>query len=403
MIEAKQFSKEELEEKIKLILDLKLNNKSLSLHSLSSQFNISKPLITMSIKKLGYVWNNSLKSYEKKIIVKKNKPEILGFYRCSGHLLDQYLKTCSSYNPKSLLLHYGKLKKKTKEEVEFFESTTGTKIYLVYLFEGIKLSPSEKKVVDCICKLLHEKSQTKLSGDDNYYSGQTWSKDRSFGDFGGIGNICPGLSFTLHELAKDFNGGKRVGGKDIKNLNQILVNLAEKKFLLSYTEISSCKKLRIKVEEFSPLIRLLNVQEDSYDSNNIKRGTKKEVEIILNPIFRSQISSKFVLCPNDLVKRTIEAYGSSKLTSFLLKFRDYLIRELSNKRFNPEINELKFYEFLSPNLIRKGRLSKIKEDFQKASEALKKMGLLVDVILVEGNRGQSKFKFILNKHWNKSL
>jgi len=148
----------------------------------------------------------------------------VGNFKRSGHLTDQMLKYSYPKETKGQLSIFDCLKDTTKEAIK----TVGV-VEVTQIVEGIKLSPSETKVIDCLCKLLHENSQTFEPEKKDYYSG---NKGFDLIEFSGEKNIqAPKLAFTLYELAKEYKGGEYVSGKDIDNTKQILTELDNKRFL----------------------------------------------------------------------------------------------------------------------------------------------------------------------------
>ena len=86
-----------------------------------------------------------------------------GKFRRSGHLTDQMLKYNYPKDRQPSL--FDNLQSETLKDIE----VAGVEVTEVV--EGIKLSPSETKVIDCLCKLLHENSQTSDAKKEDYYSG----------------------------------------------------------------------------------------------------------------------------------------------------------------------------------------------------------------------------------------
>ena len=82
-----------------------------------------------------------------------------------------------------------------------------------------------------------------------------------------------------------------------------------------------------------------------------------------------------------------------------LRLRDYLIRELSSKRYQPEINLEKLYYLLAEKWMRESRKKKVKEYTDKALETVKALGLLLSYEIKTGSTGDPKIVFKLNKNW----
>jgi hypothetical protein len=311
-----------------------------------------------------------------------------GKFKRSGHLTDQILK----YNYKAVQPSlFDALLDETKKQIE------GAGVEITQIVEGIKLSPAETKLIDCFCKLLHYNSQTSEPTKGDYYSGLGYD----LVTYGGEKTPAPKIAFTIYELAKEYKGGDKISGKDIENIKQIVTDLDNKKFLLSYVETTATKNGRIerKIEDFKKLIHIVKLSQTEYSKDNIELSKKEETIILLNPIFRRQIDSKFILYPNDILRRTIIAYGSHNLSEIALRLRDYLMRELSSKHFSPEITLDRLYYFLAEKWMRESRKKKIKEYIDKAIETVKALGLLQSYEIKTASTGEQKIVFYLNKDW----
>lgn len=328
----------------------------------------------------------------REIYEKRLKGDKKGKFRRSGHLTDQILKYNYPKDRQPSLFDI--LQSETLKDIE----VAGVEV--TQIVEGIKLSPSETKVIDCLCKLLHETSQTSDAKKEDYYSGNIGYE---LVEYGGDKNTpAPKLAFTLYELTKEYKGGEYVAGKDIENVKHILTELDSKRFLLSYVETTRKKdggRIERKIEDFRKLIHIVKISHTEYNKEDIELSKKEETVILLNPIFRRQIDSKFILYPNDINKRTIIAYGSHNVSDITLRLRDYLIRELSSRRYQPEINLDKLYYLLAEKWMRESRKKKVKEYTEKALETVKALGLLLSYEIKTASTGEPKIVFTLNKDW----
>lgn len=317
-----------------------------------------------------------------------------GKYKIAGHLADQMLK----YNPNKLISQnsiFDTLEESTKKDIRDIVGVEITEIV-----EGIRLSPSEVKIIDCLCKLLHERSQTSEPDKDSYYSGNMTPEVVKYGEDNRT--PAPKLSFTLYELTKEYNGGKYVSGKDIDNVKVILQELDTKRFLLSYIETTKKNdggRIERKIEDFRKLIHIVNISKTEYSKEDIELSKKEETVVVLSPIFRRQIDSKFILYPNDINRRTAIAYGSSNVSEAAIRLRDYLMRELSSKRYEPEMSLDKLYYLLAEKWMRESRKKKVKQFTIKAIETVIALELVVKHEIVPDTKGDSKIVFYLNKDW----
>lgn len=318
-----------------------------------------------------------------------------GKFKRSGHLADQMLKynLPSKNNPQ--LSIFDSLQDATRKDI------AEAQVEIKEVVEGIRLSPSETKVIDCLCKLLHETSQNLNPKKSNYYAGNIGSELVQFGEEKEK-TPAPKLAFTLYELTKEYKGGEAVSGKDVDNIKQILTELDAKRFLLSYVETTKTKtggRIERKIEDFKKLIHIVKISETEYSKEDIELSKTEETIIVLNPIFRRQIDSKFILYPNDINKRTFIAYGSHNISEIALRLRDYLMREHSSKRYSPEITLNKLYHLLAEKWMRESRKKKVKEYTDKALETVIALGLLLSYEIKTGSTGEPKVVFKINKDW----
>ena len=313
-----------------------------------------------------------------------------GKFRRSGHLTDQILKYNYPKDRQPSL--FDNLQSETLKDIE----VAGVEVTQVV--EGIKLSPSETKIIDCLCKLLHENSQNLEPKKEGYYTGNLNPELVEYGDGK---TLAPKLAFTLYELTKEYKGGETIGGKDVENVKQILTELNSKQFLIRYTETTKGKKGEWIKKEYEAFRRLIDVDSAtlSYGVGDIEQYKKTETVILLNPIFRRQIDSKFILYPNDINRRTIIAYGSHNLSDIALRLRDYLMREKALKHYTPEIGLERLYYLLAEKWMRESRKKKVKEYTEKALETVKALGLLLSYEIKTASTGEPKIVFTLNKDW----
>lgn len=316
-----------------------------------------------------------------------------GKFKRSGHLADQMLKYSYPKEEVKQLSIWDALSETVKKDIEIHE------IERSEVVEGIKLTPSETKLVDSFCKILQKISQTINSKDKDYYTGNL---EPEIIEYGGERTPAPKLAFTLYELTKEYKGEETIGGKDVENVKRILEDLSNKRFLIRYTETSKGKNGEWIKKEIDTYRKILDVDQAtlSYGKGNIEHYKKTETIIILNPIFRRQIDSKFILYPNDINKRTAIAYGSHNVSDITLRLRDYLIRELSSKRYTPQIYLDKLHYQLAEKWMRESRKAKVKKDTERAFEVMINLGLLQSYeTVIPNNTGEPKIIFTLNKNW----
>lgn len=322
-------------------------------------------------------------------VIKKGK------FRRSGHLTDQILRYHYPKDNSPQLSLWDSLGETTQKQIR-----EALKVEKTEIVEGIRLSPSEQKIIDTLCKLLHEKSQTLEPEEETYYSGNLSYDLVEYGE--DKMTPAPKLAFTLYELTKEYKGGDYVAGKDIENVKAILQELDKRRFLMSYVEIYYRKdggRKEVKIEGFKKLIEILKLSETDYSKEDVELSKREETVILLNPIFRRQIDSKFILYPTDINRRTIIAYGSHNLSETALRLRDYLMRELSSKHYEPVISLDRLYWMLNEKWMKESRKKKVKEYTERAIETCKTLGLLLRHEIKIGTTGEPKIIFFLNKDW----
>lgn len=316
-----------------------------------------------------------------------------GKFKRSGHLTDQQLKYSYPKDRSPQLSIFDGLLESTKKNIE----VAGVEVKEIV--EGIRLSPSETKIVDCLCKLLHDNSQNSEPKREDYYSGG----GHELVEYGGDRSTpAPRIAFTLYELTKEYKGGELVTGKDVENVRQTLTGLGAKRFLLSYIETTRKKdggRTERKIEDFRTLIHIVKISQAEFSRENVELSKREETVVLLNPIFRRQIDSKFILYPNDITRRTIIAYGSHNLSEVTLRLRDYLMREVSSKHPKPEIGLERLYHLLADKWMKESRKKKVKEYTEKALETVKAMGLLLNYEIKTASNGEPKVVFVVNMEW----
>jgi hypothetical protein len=135
------------------------------------------------------------------------------------------------------------------------------------------------------------------------------------------------------------------------------------------------------------------------DAGNLKiRSSRAELLIALNPILTDQIQSKYVEYPMDINRRTlIAAGGHYSVTPSVIVLRDYLLRELSNKRSIREINEDALVHLLRlTKHLKECRQKLIQRSIKSAVQTAINLGLITHHERCIGAEGQWKYIFYLN-------
>jgi hypothetical protein len=322
--------------------------------------------------------------------INKKKPK----FKKPGHLVDQMLKTApKKSDPLDL---FSELSEETKMELQ----GEGVEITRE-LFSGINLTASEMKIQDTFSILLSQQSQIEDPDKPGYYIGTEERRQASF--LGGKGAIAPSIEFSLYTITKEFKGGKTPTGKDLENVKTILTELEKKKFFHSYTEIRTDKKtkksLTIERTGYKPLFQIEEVKFTLKDGDGNQTLKGETIAVVLSPIYREQIESKYILQPLDIIQQLTLANGGANIPLATYNLKEYLFRELSSKHFECKITARKLYETLEPKLMQVPRLQQAKENTTRAIETLLSLGLLERYETGTSKVGETMFTFFLNKNY----
>jgi len=339
----------------------------------------------------------------------EDKPKV-GRYNKAGHLVDQILKydyPKDKKNNKTIQPELFDLWEDNKKEVERLMESKDIELEAGYSkIEGLNnLSAPELKIVDCLCLLLHKKSQISDPTAPDYYTGDKGYEVEPYNfkvnnELVKSSTPAPNLSLTYYELAKIYYGGEVKGGRDLNDLRLSLLDLSDKKFLINYSEKVKDKKSgeynKIEIQTIRPLIYV-----DRYvlskGVNDIEESKKTTFIITLHPIFRRQIDSKFISYPEDITKRTMLAYGSSNISDITIKLREDLMREKSQKVYTYKIYQSKLFYKVAEKYMRQSRKKLVKRYLDKSIETVKKLGLLQSLEIITGSTGEPLYIFNINK------
>ena len=320
--------------------------------------------------------------------------------RQAGHFVDQKLKY--NYPVKDQPSLFDLLDPNTVGEVEK-ESVK---------YEGIRLTASEERLLTALYTLLKDKSENKNADSKGFYAGNYETTELV--TFGGENVKRPHLRIVPADLYKAYLGNEDYSGKEIRDINKTLASLAEKRFLMTYDRVRTVqvgKKTENRtdrIEMFKRLIEIVRYTRDLTDEELVKfdkgderiRQAKGELIIALNPILTDQISSKYVEYPQDINRRTVIAAGGDhrSVTQAVNTLRDYMLREISAKRYACHINADKLPFLLKlDNYVKQGRKKLLRETIEKAIQTCKSLNLILDVVVTTGAEGQDKYTFTLNK------
>jgi hypothetical protein len=327
----------------------------------------------------------------------------VGRYNKAGHLVDQILKYDYPKDKKNKAIQpeLFDIWEDNKKEVERLMESKDVEMEAGYSkIEGLNnLSAPELKIVDCLCLLLHNKSQISDPTAPDYYTGDKGYEVEPYNfkvnnELVKSSTPAPNLSLTYYELAKIYYGGDVKGGRDLNDLRLSLLDLSDKKFLINYSEKAKDKKTgeynKIEIQTIRPLI-YVDRAVLSKGVNDIEESKKTTFIITLHPIFRRQIDSKFISYPEDITKRTMIAYGSS------IKLREDLMREKSQKVYTYKIYQSKLFYKVAEKYMRQSRKKLVKRYLDKSIETVKKLGLLESLEITTGSTGEPLYIFNINR------
>jgi hypothetical protein len=320
--------------------------------------------------------------------------------RQAGHLVEQKLKY--NYPVKDQPSLFDLLDPNTIGEVEKVEVK----------YEGIRLTPSEDRLLTALYTLLKDKSESKDSDSKKFYAGNYETTEVV--PFGGETVKPVHIRLIPAELYKAYLGNEDYSGKEIRDINKTLASLAEKRFLMKYDRVRTVQvgkqteNRTDRIEMFKRLIEIVKYTRDLTDAELAKldkgderiRQAKGELIIALNPILTDQIGTKWVEYPQDINRRTIIAAGGDhrNVTEAINTLRDLCLTELSKRRYEFQRNADKLpYILKLDNYVTQGRKTKLKQTIEKAIQTCKNLNLLLEVVVAKGAEGQDKYTFMLNK------
>ena len=249
--------------------------------------------------------------------------------------------------------------------------------------------------------------------DENFYGGNAPSQIVSYGQT--QHQKAAVLKFKPSELYKAYMGKDDYSGADITFINTTLHQLESKKVLIKYDRIKKIKNgkneetLTDRIEDFQSLIKIILFIPDLTDAEKARldsgersiRESKAELVIALNPIFTDQIDTKFIEFPIDTNRRLVLAAGGhSKVTASMQTLMEWMLRDISAKRYVSEMNEDTLPHVLGlEKYVKEKRKKLLQERIEKDIQAMINLGLLLEVEKKPNSTGGTKWIFYLNKNY----
>lgn len=308
-------------------------------------------------------------------------------FRQSGHLVDQKLK----YKINNKEIHV----------------------------QGISLTQAEDRMVNTLNKILHKKSEVKNIKSNLFYLGNKPAAEIDYG-IDEKKNILKSpaaiIQFTPHELYCEYAGNKNYSGAEASFAREILEQLADKKFLITYNRhrhegVGKSKRTVIdKILGFQNLIQILRcyssltrTESIEVDKGSSKNENKEEIIVALNPIFTDQIDTKYIEYPEDINKRMlIAAGGGNRITQSMNCLRDCFLRVLSNKQKTWIVCERKLFQTLKlGKYLKQGRKKLLNKRVETAVQTMFNLGILLKWERKIERPGEAKYIFHLNKDYDR--
>ena len=197
-----------------------------------------KQTITLDLEK-KFVYISTVESKA------SDRPEKI---RTSGHYFDNKLKSHPSAQRQMTI--FDVLSPETKEKIE--------KVDYQIKAEGIRLTPTQNRLVTALTKLLHDKSEHEDPSSEEFYSGNY--KPVPVNNYGGVGDPthAPVIKIKPAELYKSYLDSDSYSGADIKFIRKLVNELSDKKFLIRYDrKKKSAKMEKLKKEPIG--LRIFNL------------------------------------------------------------------------------------------------------------------------------------------------
>lgn len=250
---------------------------------------------------------------------------------------------------------------------------------------GIKLTPSEDRIIHALMNLLRKKQVEDQSSD-------LIIESMSYGDQNAQKCNLVIITCTEKEILNEIHGQKKHCGTEIKRLRNTLVQLAEKKFLIEYTKIFTSKNNKKEASIINENRNLIKIH-STIPAGKIKKTLT--YQIVLHPILTDQIDKKYVCFSECIHQRTIAA-SERVVADSTIRLRDYLLSEISAGRYNVQINQenlilrLHLEKYLSTR-----NKNKALHQISKSIEVCIKLRLVSKVEETIGAKGQKKYVFKL--------
>ena len=324
------------------------------------------------------------------------KQYIHGLYRKSGQLVNQQLLNVTSLEPCGV--RFGSLTASTQKKIQDWGNPTATDQEIIV--QGVNLTASEGKLVNAFCRLLQRESKDVYDGNNpGFYTGNLPSLEVDK-----VQGRAPQLCIPTTELVREYTGNSHPSGAECLQVEDLVNSLCEKRFLLKYTVTDRWEKNTSherSIETYAALIQKIDTKE-----RVVEEG--KEIEcndsttLLLNPIFRNEIKTNFILLPCDLEQTIKNAYGGKRVPKGVQDLAEWLLREISKDRYVVELGADKLELMVARPSVNGRKFNQAKIQVHTALSIMKTIGLLK--IWEQGNNilGECKYTIYLNENFLKA-
>jgi len=359
--------------------------------------------------KSSSVEENSSKLISFVNFVINNKKELVKFlsifdkktFRQSREIIDNKLN-CEKSEKKQLLL-FEDTTPSVNSEKQPLGQTEAT-------IKGLDLSPAEDRLIHSISLLLSKKSERHDQSSQKYYMGNYQTGIISINS---IEVETARMIITPHELYSTYLGRNDYNADHIKFILNTLEELSKKNFLvtLNFPSKSSTEKNKKidKLRTFLPLfqIAILNHDLTERQSQEIDKdkflieGKKCHFLFKFGPLFTNNIRDRYVEFPEDIHLRISSAKAAGekgRIPQCVNLMRDFLFREKQQKRYSISRDEETLVHTLGLSKEwDSGKKGRVLERLDKSFAIFKEIGLIKDVQIITGSRGQKKYEIEINK------
>lgn len=318
-----------------------------------------------------------------------------GLYRKSGNLVNQQLHNATNLEPEGI--QFGLLSQDTQDKIRQAGVLKGTDQEVIV--QGIDLTASEAKLVNTFCKLLQRESTEVYNPNlPGFYCGNRPPKETHIGK-------APQLCVPTTDLVVEYTGNQHPSGPEYKQVEALVDALSTKRFLLKFSEVDYYEKDNTKhvrwIETYATLVSKVTVGE-RVEQGGKEIESNEVTKLVLNPIFRADIGTRFIMIPCNLEQQIKEAYKGQRVPKGAIDFAEWMLREMSNKRYKCELGQDKLLVMIAKPKVKGRKIAEAHTLVTKCLEVMRSIGLLVSWEISNNILGKTKYTFYLNEGYIKA-